>query len=233
MTMEETRKATIKNWAEDDRPREKMMAHGAASLSKAELLAILVGSGIPGLSAVDMMRDILSDYDDSLTLLGRATIQDLTRYKGVGEAKAVTILAACQLANLRLKEGIGERRKMNSSRDAFDFFLPRMMDLTVEECHLLLLNNSLHIIGSVMLSHGGLAGASVDIRELLRQALLAQATAVVLCHNHPSGSLRASADDNHLTDKAQRACQAVGIRLLDHIIIGNGEYYSYTDDNKL
>ena len=135
---------SIKTWALDDRPREKMEAHGATVLSKAELLAILVGSGIPGKSAVEMMREILNDYNDSLKLLGKATVEDLTRYKGMGKAKAITILAACQLANERLKEDLQPRQKISETKDAFLYFRPRMQDLTVEECHLLMLNNHTH-----------------------------------------------------------------------------------------
>ena len=224
---------SIKTWAVDDRPREKMEAHGASVLSKAELLAILVGSGIPGKSAVEMMREILNDYNDSLKLLGKATVSDPTRYKGMGKAKAITILAACQLANERLKEDLLPRQRISETKDAFLYFRPRMQDLTVEECHLLMLNNHLEIINSVMLSHGGLVGASVDIRELLRHALLAQATGVILCHNHPSGNLNPSREDNDLTEKVGRACQTMSIRLLDHIIVADDKYYSYTEQGKI
>lgn len=231
--MEGTRKATIKNWAEDDRPREKMMAHGAKALSKAELLAILIGSGVPGVSAVELMRQILADYSDSLKLLGKATIQDLMRYKGVGEAKAITILAACQLANERLLEESQSRIRLESSAIAYEYFRPRMQDLTVEECHILLLNTNLRIIGSVMISHGGIAGASVDVREVLRHALLNQASSIVLCHNHPSGNIAPSRDDDQLTQRVKEACRMVGIRLLDHVIMGDNTYFSYMDNEKL
>lgn len=224
---------SIKSWAKDDRPREKMMAHGADSLSNAELLAILIGSGVPGMSAVELMRKVLSDHGDSLRLLGKAPLEELMRYRGLGDAKAIKILAACTLAGRRMREEYKERDRLVSSEDAFRYFLPRMQELTVEECHLLLLDNGLHMMGSVMLSHGGLTGASVDVRELLRHALLAQATAVVLCHNHPSGNTTPSAEDNRLTESVGRACKAVGIRLLDHIILGNGKYYSYSDNEKL
>lgn len=224
---------SIKTWALDDRPREKMEAHGASVLSKAELLAILVGSGIPGKSAVEMMREILNDYNDSLRLLGKATIEDLTRYKGMGKAKAITILAACQLANERLKEDLQPRQRIAETSDAFLYFRPRMQDLTVEECHLLMLNNHLEIINSVMLSHGGLVGAAVDLRELLRHAILAQATAVILCHNHPSGNVTPSRDDNVLTNRVAEACKMMGIKLMDHIIISDNKYFSYSVQGKI
>ena len=224
---------SIKNWALEDRPREKMEAHGAGVLSKAELLAILVGSGVPGKSAVEMMREILNDYNDSLKLLGKATIKDLTRYKGMGKAKAITILAACQLANERLKEELQPRQKLSETKDAFLYFRPRLQDLTVEECHLLMLNNHLEIINSVMLSHGGIVGTAVDLRELLRQALLAQATSVILCHNHPSGNLRPSKEDDELTRRAAEACKMMGIKLLDHLIVADNDYFSYSEKGKL
>ena len=224
---------SIKTWALDDRPREKMEAHGADVLSKAELLAILVGSGVPGKSAVEMMREILNDYNDSLKLLGKATIEDLTRYKGMGKAKAITILAACQLANERLKEDLQPRQRISKTEDSFLYFRPRMQDLTVEECHLLMLNNHLEIINSVMLSHGGLVGTAVDIRELLRHALLAQATAVILCHNHPSGNLNPSREDNNLTTQVAEACKIMRIKFLDHLIVSDDKYYSYSEQGKL
>jgi len=224
---------SIKTWALDDRPREKMENHGADVLSKAELLAILVGSGIPGKSAVEMMREVLADYNDSLKLLGKATIEDLTQYKGMGKAKAITILAACQLANKRLEEELEPRQKLKETKDAFLYFRPRMQDLTVEECHLLMLSPGLKIINSVMLSHGGLAGTSVDLRELLRQALLAQATSVILCHNHPSGNVNPSKEDDTLTTRVAQACQTMGIRFLDHLIISDDKYFSYSEQGKL
>ena len=224
---------SIKSWALDDRPREKMENHGADVLSKAELLAILVGSGIPGKSAVEMMREILADYNDSLKLLGKANIEDLVRYKGMGKAKAITVLAACQLANKRLEEELQPRQKIKQISDAFLFFRPKMQDLTTEECHLMMLSSGLKIINSVMLSHGGLTGVSVDLRELLRHALLAQATSIILCHNHPSGNLNPSKEDDHLTEKVSKACQTMGIKFLDHIIVADDKYYSYSEQGRL
>lgn len=224
---------SIKSWAKDDRPREKLLMHGADSLSNAELLAILIGSGVPGISAVELMRQVLSEHGDSLRVLGKTSVEKLQEFKGVGEAKAIKILAACKLASRRMSEEVQERSRMLSSEDMFRYFYPRMHDLTVEECHMLMLDNSLSVISSVMLSHGGITGASVDIRELLRHALLAQSTSVALCHNHPSGNVSPSMDDCRLTEKVARACSAVGVRLLDHIIIGNGIYYSFSDNGKL
>lgn len=224
---------TIKNWAPEDRPRERLLANGAATLSKAELLAILIGSGVPGKSAVDIMRTILSDYGDSLLSLGKASVQELMRYEGIGEAKAVTILAACQLANQRLKEDLPHRMRIASSSDAFEYFRPRMQDLTIEECHLLLLDQGMSVKDSVLLSRGGIAGASVDVRCLLRHAILGQAVAVVLCHNHPSGRTKPSREDDQLTRKVAEACSVLGIRFVDHIIFAGDDFYSYKESGKI
>ena len=224
---------TIKNWDREDRPRERLIANGAGTLSKAELLAILIGSGVPGKSAVDVMRAVLADYGDSLMQLGKASVQDLMRYEGIGEAKAVTIVAACQLANQRLKEDLPQRMRLNTPADAFNYFKPRMQDLTIEECHLLLLDQGMSVKGSVLLSRGGIAGTSVDVRCLLREALLGQAVAVVLCHNHPSGRTNPSREDDNLTKKAAEACKAVNIRFIDHVIFAGNNYYSYQENGKL
>lgn len=223
----------ITDWALEDRPREKMLAKGAQALSNAELMAILIGSGVPGLSAVDLMRRILSDYSDSLKLLGRATVEELCQYKGMGPAKAITVLAACQLAQRRLNEQAMEKRVIQSSRDIYEFFLPQMQDLAHEECHLLLMHQNLKVIGEVLLSRGGIAGTAVDVRLLLKKALLATAPVVALCHNHPSGSTTPSHQDNELTHGVLTACKAVGIRLLDHVIVADGDYYSYQENGTL
>ncbi len=223
----------IKDWAPEDRPRERLLANGADTLSKAELLAILIGSGVPGKSAVDIMRTMLSDYGDSLMALGKASVKDLMRYEGIGEAKAVTIVAACQLANQRLKEDLPQRMHIETSADAFKYFKPRMQDLPVEECHLLLLDQGMKVKGSVLLSRGGIAGTSVDVRCLLREAILGQAVSVVLCHNHPSGRTQPSREDDNLTRKAADACKAVNIRFVDHIIFAGDNYFSYQENGKL
>lgn len=223
----------ITDWALEDRPREKMMAKGAQALSNAELMAILIGSGVPGISAVDLMRKILSDYNDSLKLLGRSTVKELCRYKGMGEAKAITVLAACQLAQRRLNEQAMEKRAIVSSRDIYEYFLPIMQDLPHEECHLLLMHQNLRVIGETLLSRGGITGTAVDVRLLLKKALLADAPVVALCHNHPSGSIRPSEQDNELTRSVQKACKQLGIRLLDHVIVADGDYYSYQENGKI
>lgn len=224
---------TIKDWAPEDRPRERLLANGAETLSKAELLAILIGSGVQGKSAIEVMRTILSDYEDNLMLLSRASVQELMKYEGIGEAKAVTIVAACQLANQRLKEDLPQRMYIRTSADVHKFFIHKMQDLSIEECHLLMLDQGLGVKGSVMLSRGGITGTSVDVRCLLRHAILAQAVAVVLCHNHPSGRVQPSHEDDNLTNRVSEACGAVGIRFMDHVIFAGNDYYSYQDDGKI
>lgn len=223
----------ITDWAAEDRPREKMMARGAAALTNAELMALLIGSGSRGTSAVDLMRQVLADYDDSLRLLGRASVEELTRYRGMGQAKAVSVLAACQLAQRRLDEEARQRRIVRSSRDIYELFLPAMQDLQVEECRLLLMKQNCSVVGTVLLSRGGMTETAVDVRLVVKHALLADATVVALCHNHPSGSLRPSRPDDELTRRALRACRLMNLRLLDHVILTDGAYYSYADEGRL
>ncbi len=223
----------ITEWAEEDRPRERLMAQGAEALSNAELMAILIGSGVPGTSAVELMRQVLGDYHDSLRLLGRASVKELMRYRGMGRAKAVTVLAACQLAQRRLGEEARQRKFIKGSSDVYEYFLPEMQDLTVEECRLLMMRQNCSVIGSVVLSRGGLTETAVDIRLLVKNALMADATVVALCHNHPSGSLRPSRQDDELTRRVRKACQLMNLHLLDHVILTDGAFYSYNDEGRL
>ena len=230
---EEEPRLSITDWALEDRPREKLMAKGADALSEAELLAILIGSGNARESAVDLMRRVMKDHDDSLTALGRMSLQELMAYKGVGEAKAVTIMAACELGKRRMMEQAAQRKHFDSSKDFFEVFRPRMMDLNVEQCHMLTLDVKLCQIGYHVVSTGGIASSQVDVRVVLRHALLDGATAVVFCHNHPSGNTTPSVQDDELTRRLRQACEATGLRLLDHIVLGAGDYFSYYDKNKL
>ncbi len=234
------RKLTINQWAEDDRPREKLARLGASALSTAELLAILIGSGSREESAVDLMRRLLGDCGGSLKALGRLSLHDLTgaangRYKGLGPAKAITLLAACELARRRMSEeaAAGERLQVRSSVDLYNYFRPLMQDLPYEECRVLLLNQAHYVLEDCMISRGGLAATVVDVRVVLREALLRQATAVALCHNHPSGSPRPSREDDALTERVRKACATMDITLLDHLVLGDGTYYSYCDEGKL
>ena len=226
-------KVNIKDLPLDERPREKMMAQGAAALSDAELLAILIGSGNAEETAVGLMQRVMKDCKGSLNTLGRMTIDDLMiRYKGIGEAKAITLLAACELGSLRRREEVVEKRKITDSREAYEYFAS-MRDLPLEECHLLLLRQNHSIIGEAMISKGGLTGTAVDVREVMRHAVLNRAAAIVLCHNHPSGNLRPSREDDQLTQRVDEACRVMNIQLVDHIIVADTGYYSYREQSKI
>ncbi len=224
---------TINRWAEQDRPREKMILHGATALSDAELLAILIGSGNTEHSAVELMRRVLGDYRNNLSELGKASVDELCRYKGIGTAKAVTILAASELGKRRREEEVTERKTIRSSRDVYRFFHPLMCDLSTEECWVLLLNQASKVIDGVKISSGGLASASVDMRCILREALLKRATGMALCHNHPSGCVRPSPEDDCLTTRIGKAAEVMGIRLVDHVILSDGKFYSYADEGRM
>ena len=211
-------KMTINQWAEEDRPREKMMLHGVASLSNAELLAILIGSGNTEESAVDLMRKVLNNYHNNLNELGKASIDELCKYKGIGPAKAITILAASELGKRRKEEEVRERKQILSSKDVYECFYPLMCDLPTEECWVLLLNQASKVIDKVKISAGGLSATAVDVRCVLREALLKRAAGIALCHNHPSGNIRPSREDDGLTDPLHKACLAMDIRLVDHVV---------------
>lgn len=224
---------SINKWDAADRPREKLAALGAQALSDAELLAILIGSGSADESAVELMRRVLNDCGRSLNTLGKRSIDDLCGYKGLGAAKAITILAACELGKRRQSADMGDRPKMDCSRRIYEYFLPRMQDLPHEECHVLLLNNALRVIGSRCVGRGGMTGTVVDVRLVLREALLARATAMAVCHNHPSGNPRPSRHDDELTRRLAAAAAAVEVRLIDHIVLADGDFFSYSDEGKL
>lgn len=226
-------KLNINQWAEEDRPREKMMLHGAGALSNAELLAILIGSGSTDESAVELMRKVLADYRNSLSELGKSGVEELCRYKGIGPAKAITLLAASELGRRRKEEGTLERLQIRSSEDIYRLFYPLMCDLPVEECWVLLLNQAGKVIDRIRISQGGLASTAVDIRCVLREALVRRAVSMVLCHNHPSGNLRPSREDDRLTESLRQAAVTVNLRLLDHVIVTDGEYYSYADEGRI
>ena len=228
-----TERLTITQWAEEDRPREKMMLHGVSALSNAELLAILIGSGNTEESAVELMRKVLAGYGNNLNELGKASIDELCRYKGIGPAKAITILAASELGKRRKEEKVEERVTILSSKDVYECFYPLMCDLPTEECWVLLLNQASKIIDKVKIGAGGLNATAVDIRCILREALLKRASAIALCHNHPSGSIRPSREDDRLTQQVNQASQCMNIRLVDHVILTDGAFYSYADEGRI
>jgi DNA repair protein RadC len=226
-------KLNINQWAEEDRPREKLMRLGAESLSNAELLAILIGSGSTKESAVDLMKRVLGDCNNNLNTLGKMTIRQLCEYNGVGEAKAITILAACELGKRRQMESPEERPDLGTATRIYNYMHPVLQDLDVEEFWLLLMNQNHRLIKKVRIAHGGITEVSVDVRIIMREAVLAGATILAVCHNHPSGSLRPSMADNDITNSIKKACQVMRIHFLDHVIITDGAYFSYHETGRV
>ena len=228
------KRLTIREWAEDDRPREKMLRKGAQSLSDAELLAILIGSGNRDESAVELSRRIMRDCRDNLNELAQLSIADLCkRFKGIGEAKAITIMAALEIGKRRKTSEILERKKITSSLDLFELFEPQLVDLPHEEFWIGLLNGANKVIEIKRLTQGGSRQTVVDIPMLLKMALEKSAQALVVAHNHPSGQNRPSHEDEQITRRIKSGCEAIGITLLDHIIIAKGQYYSFSDEGKM
>ena len=223
-------KLTIANWSPDDQPREKLRDKGPQTLTKAELLAILVGSGYPGVSAVELMQQILEHCNNNLNTLGKMSIRDLCQYKGVGEAKAITILAACELGRRRQMETAEERPDLGTATRIYNYMHPVLQDEDVEEFWILLMNQNHRLIKKMRIARGGISEVSVDVRIIIREAVLANATILAVCHNHPSGSLKPSNMDNDLTYSIQNACKLMRIRFLDHVIITDGAYYSYHEE---
>ena len=224
---------TIARWAEDDRPREKLARLGAEALSNAELLAILIGSGSTDESAVGLMKRVLGDCNNNLNTLGKRTVDDLTRYKGMGPAKAITILAACELGKRRQLEKAEERPDLGSATAIYNHLHPLMQDLDTEEAWILLMNQNFKLIKRERISHGGISETAVDVRIIMREALLNNATILALAHNHPSQNPRPSRDDDRLTQRVKQACDVMRIYFADHITVTDGRYYSYREEGKL
>lgn len=233
MPYEDTTKLTITDWAEEDRPRERLERLGAEALSNAELLAILIGSGTPQVSAVDLMKNVLASCHNNLNTLGKMTIRDLEAFKGIGPAKAITILAACELGKRRAREKAEERTDLDSATAIYNLMHPKMQDLDVEEFHILLMNQHFKLIREVRISHGGITETAVDIRVIMREAILNNATVLAACHNHPSGNTHPSRQDDQLTERIRKACDIMRIYFLDHVIVTDGSYYSYREQGKL
>ena len=226
-------KLNINQWAEEDRPREKLMRLGADALSNAELMAILIGSGNTKENAVDLMKKVLNDCNNNLNTLGKMSIQDLCRYTGIGEAKAITILAACELGKRRQMVTPEERPDLGTATRIYNHMHPVLQDKDVEEFWLLFMNQNHRLIKKMCIAHGGISEVSVDIRIIIREAVLANATILAVCHNHPSGNLLPSSMDNDLTDSIKRACNLMRIRFLDHVVITDGAYFSYHESGRL
>jgi len=228
------KRLTIRDWAEDDRPREKMLRKGTQSLSDAELLAILIAIGNKNETAVELARRILNECRDNLNELAQLTIADLCkRFKGIGEAKAITIMAALELGKRRKTSDMLDRKKIVSSKDLFDLFEPQLVDLPHEEFWLGMLNGANKVIEIKRLTQGGSKQTVVDVPMLLKLALEKSAQAVAVAHNHPSGQNRPSHEDEVITRRIKTGCEAIGIALLDHIIIARGDYYSFSDEGKM
>jgi DNA repair protein RadC len=220
----------ITHWSEDDKPREKLMLKGKSVLSDAELIAILIGSGSRNESAVDLSKRILASVDYNLNALGKLSIAQLMDFKGIGEAKAISIIAAMELGRRRRNEDIIELTKITSSKAVFEVMQPMIGELPHEEFWVLFLNNSNKILFKAQLSKGGMTGTVVDIRIIFKIAFEQNATAIILTHNHPSGKLVASDADIQITKKIKTAGQQLDIPVLDHIIITENGYYSFVDE---
>ena len=221
---------SIKNWAEDDKPREKLMLKGKTALSDAELVAILIGSGSRNESAVGLSKRILSSVDNNLNALGKLSLKQLMEFKGIGEAKAITIVAALELGRRRRTEEIVTLDKITSSKAVFEIRQPIIGELTHEEFWVLYLNNSNKVIYKSQLSKGGITGTVVDVRLIFKTALEQNAISVILTHNHPSGKLLASDADKDITKKLKVAGAQLDIKVLDHIIIAENGYFSFQDE---
>jgi len=224
---------SIKHWADDDKPREKLLQKGQSALSDAELIAILIGSGSRSESAVELSKRILASANNSLNELGKLTTSQLIQFKGIGEAKAVSITAALEIGRRRRGETAQKIIKINSSKNAFELLQPIMGELPHEEFWIVYVNNSNKVMRTSRLSKGGITGTLVDVRLVMKQALELGAVALVLAHNHPSGTLKPSEADKEITSKLKIAAEAMDIKVLDHLIITQQGYYSFADNKIL
>lgn len=232
--MENRIKLNIKDWAEEDRPREKMLLKGVSSLSDAELLGILIASGNKNETAVELAQRILHSVSNNLNALGKLEIKELIKnFNGIGEAKAITIVSALELGKRRKLSEINIQPQIACSNDAYQLLHPILADLRHEEVWVLLLNRANKVINKIQVSKGGIAGAVIDIRMIMKEAIQSLASAMVLSHNHPSGNSMPSRDDDEITRKLKDAGKLMEIELLDHIIVCDHSYYSYRDQNRL
>ena len=220
----------IKAWAEEDRPREKLLLKGKHSLTDAELIAILIGTGNSGETAVDLARKILSGNSNDLSFLGKMNVQELQKYKGIGQAKAVTIVAAMELGRRRKESKEVKREKLTNSVEAFNLMQPLLGDLMHEEFWIIFLNRANGIIGKKQISVGGMSGTVADPRMIFKAALDQKAVSIILCHNHPSGNNQPSAADVQLTKNISEGGKVLEITVLDHIIVTQHGFYSFADE---
>ncbi len=223
----------ITDWAAGDRPREKLLERGAAALSDAELLAILISSGTREKSAVDLGRELLNTVDNNLNSLGKLSVADIKKLHGIGDARAVTIIAALELGRRRKLTEVPDVPQIKSSRDVADIFQPLLADLAHEEFWILYLNRSNRVIHRMKLSQGGVSGTVTDVRLVMKKAIEYLASGIIVCHNHPSGNLNPSESDSKITQKIKEAGSLMDIQLLDHLIISDKDYYSFADNGLL
>ena len=234
MSYETTQKnLPIKQWAEDDRPREKLLLKGCSALSNAELIGILIATGTREESAVDLAKKMLSNVENNLNELGKLSVRELRKTKGIGEAKAITIIAALELGRRRKDEDVFKKKQITTSKDVFDYFQPLLSDYKHEEFWILLLNRSNKIIGRKRISEGGINGTVADPRIIFKYAVEELASSMILCHNHPSGNIKPSDEDIKLTQKIKDAGKVLDIAVIDHIIISENSYYSFADYGNL
>ena len=226
-------KYSIKQWAKDDRPREKLLFNGAATLSDSELLAILIHNGSKEKTAVDLAKDILKLSKDNLTELGKLSVRDLMKVKGIGEAKAITIAAALELGRRRQTSGTLQKKIITTSNDIADYCMAKLRDYRHEVFAVMYLNRANKINHFEIVSEGGITGTVADPRIILKKALEEDAVSIILCHNHPSGSLKPSRADEDLTHKIKEAAKYFDIRVLDHMIVSDAGYFSFADEGLL
>lgn len=224
---------SIKNWSQDDQPREKLRDKGKATLSDAELLAILIGSGTRNESAVELCKRILASVDNNLNALGKLSMKQLMEFKGIGEAKAITIIAALELGRRRRSEEALQLKKISSSLSVFELMQPVIGELPHEEFWIIYLNNSNKVIQKNQLSKGGITGTLVDVRLVMKMAIEVGAVGLILAHNHPSGSLKPSEADKQITQKLKQAADSLDIKVIDHLIITEKTYFSFADESLL
>jgi len=231
--MTENETLNLKAWAEEDRPREKLMGKGRQVLSEAELIAILIGSGSRNETAVELSKRILSAVENNLNELGKLGVNELTKFKGIGEAKAVSIVAALELGRRRKETETVKREKITTSKDAYEAMKPKMVDLPHEEFWLVLLNRANGIIKKELISRGGVAGTVVDTKIIFKCAVEHYASSIIICHNHPSGNLKPSEADIKITKGIKEAGKIMEIPLIDHLIITDAGYYSFADEGMI
>lgn len=224
---------SIKHWSDDDKPREKLVHKGKSILSNAELIAILIGSGSRDESAVELSKRILASVNNNLNDLGKLSVKQLTQFKGIGEAKAVTIVAALEIGRRRRGEGEEKIVSITNSKSVFELLQPNLGELEHEEFWIIFLNNSNKILHTTQLSKGGITGTLVDVRLVMKQALELGAIGIILAHNHPSGTLKPSIADKEITQKLMTAAQMLDIKVLDHVIITQKGYFSFADEQIL